>query len=110
MNIRFLCALALALLPLCAGPGHAQTEAEALADAKAANERKDYVAALAIYIVLHDRGSAEGATMVGLMYWGGLGVQTGHRRRLPLFRDWRPARRRQRHRGCWPIVISTATA
>ena len=75
MNIRFLCALALVALPLCTSAGHAQTEAEALADAKAANERKDYVASLAIYIALYDKGSAVGATMVGLMHWAGLGVK-----------------------------------
>lgn len=55
-------------------PSHAETEAQALDQAKAANSRKDYTAAFTIYRELEQRGSAAGIRFIGLMYYAGAGV------------------------------------
>jgi hypothetical protein len=59
--------LILAALTLCSVTAHAETETDALARARMANESKDYASSFAIYRDLNDKGSAEGARMLGLM-------------------------------------------
>lgn len=72
-----LAAIVLALFSL---PAHAETEAEALGRAKAANSRGDYTTSSAIYRGLEQQGSAAGARGIGLLLWAGAGVPKDHAR------------------------------
>jgi len=62
---------------------HAETiesEADALATAKTANQAKDYATSTAIYRRLADQDSAAAPAMLGLMYFAGRGVPRDHTR------------------------------
>jgi TPR repeat protein len=85
MTTQKLLLLVLTALSFCSIAAHAQTEADALARAKAANERKDYVTSFAIYRDLNDKGSAIGARMLGLFYWSGLATAIDRNRACGYF-------------------------
>jgi TPR repeat protein len=76
---------ALAAVSLCSVAAHAQTESDALARAKAANERRDYATSFAIYRDLNDKGSGIGARMLGLFYWSGVATTIDHNRACGFF-------------------------
>jgi TPR repeat protein len=75
--------LGTALLCIISFASHAETiesEADALAKAKTANQAKDYATSTAIYRRLADQGSAAAPALLGLMYFTGRGVPRDHTR------------------------------
>jgi len=63
----------------------AESEADALNRAVAANKKKDFTAAVNIYRGLDERGSPAGSRFLGLMYWVGAGVEKDHARACDLY-------------------------
>src|SRR6185437_692097 len=52
----------------------AESETEAMARARSANQASDYATSLALYQEWSQRGSGAATTFLGMMYWQGLGV------------------------------------
>ena len=65
----------------------AESESEALARARAANQARDFATSVAIYQEWRQRGSAAASTLLGLMYWSGTAVATDHQRACNLFAE-----------------------
>jgi uncharacterized protein len=66
----------LALLVTCIShAATAETDADELSKAAAANKVKDYAVSMAIYRKLADQGSAAAPALIGLLYFAGAGVQ-----------------------------------
>jgi TPR repeat protein len=63
----------------------AESESEALARARAANQSGDFATSLAIYQDWSHRGSGAAAEFLGLMYWSGSGVAKDHPHACDLF-------------------------
>ncbi|MEA2758949.1 MAG: uncharacterized protein QOH65_1562 [Methylobacteriaceae bacterium] len=63
----------------------AESEADALNRAASANKKRDFTAAVDIYVGLDEPGSPAGSRFLGLMYWAGAGVEKDHARACDLY-------------------------
>jgi TPR repeat protein len=65
----------------------AESESEALARAKLANQSRDFATSVAIYQDWSRRGSAAATRFLGLMYWSGYGVAKDRQRACDLYAE-----------------------
>lgn len=86
MNKKVLtfCVLCIVIVPTVRAT---ETEAAALARARAANQAHNFATSFAIYREWSERGSAAATTNLGLMYWSGLGVVQDRQRGCDLFAE-----------------------